>query len=128
MQVKFRNFVFHRLLFFIKSCWNRFCFLVVWLYNFITRNQWTIHNTCWIFSIFTTTCSRIPNIIFSHTWSFLHSHQQLPLFHHWFELIPPLIYICMIYALLMFSIHLFLWACRTRIDLNLLFYLQHIFY
>ena len=34
-----------------------------WLYNFITRNDWIILNTCWIFFIFTNACSRIPNIM-----------------------------------------------------------------
>ena len=55
------------------------------LYNFITCNHWIIHNTCLIFSIFTITCSRIPNIILSAFRTFLHSYQYLPFFHHWFE-------------------------------------------
>ena len=71
---------------FTITCWNRFYFFIVWLYNFITRNHWIIHNTCQIFSIFTITCSRIPNIIFFTYMIFLHSYRHLSLFHHWFHL------------------------------------------
>ena len=38
------------------------------------------------------------------------------------------IYICMIWDLLMFLIHLFLKSCWTRFDLNILFSLEHILY
>ena len=49
-------------IFFIKICCNCFCFFSV--YNFITRNHSIVNNTCYIFPIFTTSWSRIPNIIF----------------------------------------------------------------
>ena len=66
---------FCRLLFFIKICWNCFCRFD----NFITRNDWIINNTSYIFKFFGTTCSRIPNITFF-------AHQHLLLFHFWFQL------------------------------------------
>ena len=53
-------FLFYRLHFFIKNCWISFCFF----YNFITLNHWFINNNWKIFTIFATTYSRIPNIIF----------------------------------------------------------------
>ena len=65
--------------------WNCFCFL----YNLIIRNYCIINNTSYVFTIFTTTCSRIPNIIFSHTWcsfKLLHSHQHLSFFYILFDL------------------------------------------
>ena len=82
---------------FIKICCNCFCFFVVWNsfvvrlcfcvriynYNFITNNCWIIYE---IFSIFTATCSRIPNMIFFMYMIFLQSYQHLSLFHHWSEL------------------------------------------
>ena len=47
---------------------NAFCIFVVQLslgvYNFVTGNHWVVQNTCEIFTIVATTCSRIPNIIF----------------------------------------------------------------
>ena len=73
MQVKHKHFVFYRLLFFIKDwcqIWYKifFGFFVVRLSfcvsNFIPRNHWIINNTCKIFTIFATTYSRIPNVIF----------------------------------------------------------------
>ena len=71
---------------FIKICCNSFCFVVIWLYDLITHNCWIIHNTCRIFSIFSITCRKIPKVIFYTYMKFLHSHQHLSLFHHWFEL------------------------------------------
>ena len=38
------------------------------------------------------------------------------------------IYICMMYALLMYLVYLFLQSCWTCLDLNLLFYLEHTLY
>ena len=60
------------------------CWYIIWnIYSFITCNH-RIAN-----SIFTTTCSRIPNITFftciAFFW-FLHSHRHLPLFRFWSEL------------------------------------------
>ena len=46
--------------FLIKICWDCFCFL----FNPITRNDRIVNKICKIFTIFTTKCSRIPNIIF----------------------------------------------------------------
>ena len=72
----------------IRICWNSFCFFVIWLsfvvqislrvrvYNSITLNHWTIQNICSIFTIFLTTCTRIP-------------HRDLSLFHFWFDLHFP---------------------------------------
>ena len=82
MQVKYGNFFFLGYFLFIKVCWNCFCFF----YNFITRNHWIIHNIYLILSIFATTWSSIPNIIFSYIRYFLHSHQHFLLFLHWSEL------------------------------------------
>ena len=65
---------------FIKISCNSFYLFFIWLYNFITCNHWIILNTCWIFSIFTNACSRIPNImnLFTLTSTFI--------------VIPPLIW------------------------------------
>ena len=54
MQAKHRNFLLYRLYFFIKICYNYFCFvvrlslcfLIVWFYSFITHNRQTVYNTC----------------------------------------------------------------------------------
>ena len=102
-------------------------------------------------------CSRIPNIIFFIYMNFftliltfiviptliwitffptnLHLHSHDIFFVNVFNSFIPVhffhqihIYICMIYALLMFSIHLFLLSCWTGLDLNLLFYLKHILF
>ena len=51
-------------IYFIKTCWNSFFFFC----NFITRNHWIVNNTFKIFAILVTTCSRIPNVIFFHTF------------------------------------------------------------
>ena len=62
MQVKYRNFAFYR--------WGFFSLKFVWIVfvslsdDFITQNRWITHNTCKIFFIFTTVCTKIPNIIF----------------------------------------------------------------
>ena len=80
-QVK--NFYFTDCIFVIKMCCNCFC---LFFNNFITNNRWIILNTCQIFTIFITTCSRIPNISFFTSWCFWHSHQHLLLFYHWSEL------------------------------------------
>ena len=50
---------------FIRICWNSFNFFVVWLYNFsshVIAESYIILGK--YFSIFTTKCRRIPNIIF----------------------------------------------------------------
>ena len=61
-------FLFNNICFLVRlSFFVRLSFLVpaftLWLY-FITYNCWIIHNTCYIFSIFTIICRRISNIIF----------------------------------------------------------------
>ena len=84
MQVKYISFAFYSCFLFIKNCWNYFCFFIVWFYNFVAHNCWTIHNTCYIFSIFKITCSRIPNIIFFTFMTFF-------TYTSTFTVIPPLI-------------------------------------
>ena len=59
-RVKYIFFCFRGYLFFIKIYWNGFCSI----YNLITRNHWIASNTSYILTIFATTYSRIPNIIF----------------------------------------------------------------
>ena len=65
---KIENLSFIGCFFFIKICWNSFCFFIVWpsfsVHTYITPNPWIIRNICSISTSFTTTCRRIPNIIF----------------------------------------------------------------
>ena len=81
---KIQIFFFTGYFFFVKICWHCFCWN-----SLIPPNYWVINNTWIFFTIFATTFSKIPNIIFfAHMFfRFFHSHQHLPLFHVWFELL-----------------------------------------
>ena len=61
--MKYINLLFYRLPLFVKNCWNGFCG-VIFVGTDITRNHQIVNNTSDIFTIFTTTCSRILDIIF----------------------------------------------------------------
>ena len=92
----------------IKSFWNSFCFFIAWLYNFITHNFWIIW--FWIIYLlnvflFTIVCSRMPNLIFYPRID-IYRHSAIDWNYIFFHQIY--IYICVIYALLMFLIDLFL--------------------
>ena len=77
MQIKHAKLVFYKFYFFIKV--NFF-----YVYNFIINNF--IHSTCKMFSIFTITCSRIPNIIFF-------TYMMLFTLTSTFIVIPPFIWL-----------------------------------
>ena len=86
-----------------------------------------INHTCKICTIFTTTCSRILNMI--HTWhsfKFFYHYSSVDLSYIIYHQIY--IYNCIIYILLMFLVHLFLQSCGKCLGLNLLFYWEHILY
>ena len=76
---KIENFCFTSYIF-----GNSFCFFCV--YDFITHDHWIMHTTCQIFSIFTTTCTRIPSIIFFRYTTFF-------ILTSTFTDVPPLIWI-----------------------------------
>ena len=63
--VRFINFLLYRLLFSIKTCWNGFYWnSFCHPYKLITYNYCIANNTFKTFTIFTSTSTRIPNIIF----------------------------------------------------------------
>ena len=64
------------------------------LYKLIANNCWIIHNTCSIFSIFTTSCSEILNIIFFTYLTFF-------TFTSTFIIVPPLI--CITFSSIKFT-------------------------
>ena len=116
-------FFFYRLPFVIKIGWNDFCWstlccfaarLSCCVYNLIIRKQWIVNNTSYIFTIFATSLAGFWIKNFWHTpcsFGFLHLYQYL--WYSAFDLScnfyhESYIDICIIYVLLMFSIHLFL--------------------
>ena len=74
-------------IYFYSIC--RFCWYNIHnRYNFIARDHWSISNTFQILAILTSTCGRIPTIIF---FALLHSHWHVLLFHFWPELLIVLL-------------------------------------
>ena len=81
----FLKYILLRQLYWSTFCWNSFCFF----YNFIAYNYWIVNNTSYIFTIFVTTCCRIPNTISLHarcSFGLSHIHRHSSLFHFWFKL------------------------------------------
>ena len=93
--------------------------------SFLKCNHWITNNTSWIFTVFTSTCRRIPNIIlFAHMMFFgiFRSHRHLSLFCFWFELhflpVKLQIYIRITHVLLIFLSYLFLKPYKKHIYLT----------
>ena len=49
-----------RIIFWPVCCWYTMCNICY----FVTPNYWIVNRTCYMFTIFTTICSRFPGIIF----------------------------------------------------------------
>ena len=98
-------------------------------YYMIIYNYWITNNTSYIFTIFTTTCCRIPNTIFW-IFTFTVTLRIIPLLNFWFKLHlllsnlhSHLHDICFVNVLDVYSSYLIKHA-----GLNLLFHLKRILY
>ena len=107
-----------------------FSFVFVFAY-FITCNYWIFKNMPYIFTIFATTCCRIPNIyffastIFFWVFSLTSTLNRYSMFDSsYIFYYQTYINISMINVFLMFFIHLFLLSYWKHASLNLL-YLEH---
>ena len=86
IKVKCRNFVFYKFYFFIIICWNSIYFLSN---HSMTSSQLIPESSKILANYFPFSQLHVIGFqrqCFSNTRMFLHLHQHLPIFSHWFDL------------------------------------------
>ena len=63
-----------------NNCWHIYWQFICSVYNFVRCNHWMVNNSWLNINLFTTTCNRIPNIIFFACFLFIRIFARTPIF------------------------------------------------